>query len=223
MPTRAEIRDWVRQHTLVEADDYADDKIDNVINQGIRDLSTQFSWPFLEASTTILFEEGQYAYDLPADFAHLSGVLRDDCACLLREMTPREAWVEYGEPPKTGTNPEYFYIWADQLYGLPQKGSGSTPSTLTVFYLRRPTLLTSDIQEPEFPPQFHMMLAEYAAAKVWEREEDLEKSNYHMERYYTGVEAMARFYLNRADDTPVVVGEPNRQRRRGPRMPWLEV
>lgn len=220
MPNRAEIRDWVRQHTLIEEDDYADSKINAVINQGIRDLATQFDWPFLQTSYSFNVEEGQSAYPLPADFSHLAAAVRSSSGDVMVEITPQEAWSEYGGD-RTSDNPRFFYLWGNEFVVAPAK-SGERPMAVTLYYFRHPHVLSADTAEPEFDAQFHMLLAEFAAAKVWEREEDLTRSNYYMDRYYAGVERMARYYLKRTDHFPLVIGEPRKQRS-GPRMPWLEV
>lgn len=224
MPTRSEIRDWVRQHTLVEADDYADDKVNNVINQGIRDLSSQFTWPFLQTSTVIDLQTTVASYALPSDFAHLAAAIRDDCACPVVEVVPRDAWDRWDSTADTD-KPAHYYMWGGNIVFAPTPVGASLPD-VTLYYYREPTILNNDTDSPEFATQFHMVLAEFAAAKVWEREEDLTRSNYYMERYYAGVERMARHYLNRTDKYPLVMG--GARTRTTPkipegRMPWLEV
>lgn len=222
MPSRSDIRDWVRQHTLVESDDYADDKINNVINQAVRDLSTQFHWPFLQTSTVVTLVADTTAYDLPDDFAHLEKAVRSDCACPLQELTPSVGWSTFGATPDSSSKPEYFWIWGEQIIVAPGPSGDSIP-TVTLFYYKQAETLENDVDEPEWHPQFHLVLAEFAAAKVWEREEDLAKSNYYMDRYISGVERMARYYPNRASDAPLVIGSGHSTARKFPRMPWLEV
>lgn len=225
MPDRAEIRDWVRQHTLVEIDDYADDKIDNVINQGIRDLSTQFSWPYLEATDTITLVSDTASYAVPADFARLQAVVSSESPYKLQEVTAQAAWMRWASDADTD-RPQHFYMRADNIIFVPTPSGASLPD-ITVFYYRQPTVLANDTDEPEFASQFHLVLAEFAAAKVWEREEDLTRSEYYMGRYFAGVETMARYYLNRADDYPLVIGagtsRTNTSLIPSGRMPWLEV
>ena len=223
MPNRSDIRDWVRQHTLVESDDYADSKVDNVINQAIRDLSTQFNWAFLQTSSTITLVDGTAEYALPSDFSHLQVAIRSDCACPMQQIPPQDAvarWASDAESDK----PDHFYLWGDNMVVTPTPGGASLP-TITLLYYRQPTVLSNDTDEPEFHPQFHLLLAEFAAAKVWEREEDLSRSEYYMERYRRGVERMARYYLNRAEQYPLVIGAGSSRIPTIPqgRQPWLEV
>lgn len=223
MPDRSDIRDWVRQHTLVEEDDYADSKVDNVINQALRDLSTQFHWPFHQASDTVTLVTGTANYSLPTDFAHLIAAIRSDCACKLKEVTPQDAWSTWKADAES-SKPDHFYLWGSEIRFVPIPTSDSLP-TVELYYYRHPSTLDNDDDEPEFDPQFHLVLAEFAAAKVWEREEDLARSEYYMERYFQGVERMARYYLNRADDYPLVIGGGTSRTSLVPkgRSPWLEV
>jgi hypothetical protein len=223
VPDRATIRDWVRQHTLIEDDDYADSKINNVIDEAVRDLSTQFSWPFLEASTTITLVDTQPNYALPADFATMNSAQRSDMAYLLKELHPRDAWARWA-PDAGADKPTHFYFWGGDIYFAPTP-TGPTLPDVTLRYYKMPTLMTNDTDTPEWDPQFHMLLAEFTAAKVWEREEDNARSQWHLERYYAAVERMARYYLNRAVDYPMVIGGGEDRKGYFPvgRMPWLEV
>lgn len=223
MPNRSDIRDWVRQHTLIESDDYGDAKVDNVINQAVRDLSTQFNWPFLQTSSQVTLVTDTAEYALPSDFAHLEAAIRSDCACPIKEVTPQDAWARW-KSDATSDKPTHFYLWGDNIVFAPTPSGASLP-TVTLYYYRQPTTLDNDVDTPEFHPQFHLVLAEFAAAKVWEREEDLARSNYYMDRYYQGVENMARYYLNRANDYPLVIGGGTSRTDPIPRarMPWLEV
>lgn len=218
MPTRADIRDWVRGQTLVEPDDYDDSKVNNIINQGIRDLAVRFDWPFLAKTATVSLVVGSDTYALPADMLKLGAVTLVGTSTRLAETSPSRVWEDEGDNPSTGT-PDRFWLWGNSIVVRPIPDS---TGTLKFWYYRSPQLLNNDTDSPEWSPEFHMVLADYAAQMLWEREEDFEKASVHAQRYAAGVESMARFYLNRAGDAPMIVGEP-RRRRRGPRMPWLEV
>lgn len=220
MPTRAELRDLVRSQTLVESDDYTDAKVDNLINQAIRDLSVRFAWPYLAAIDTIAVSAAVDTYALPADTSRVEAILLDGSTTRLREMGPSTALFEEAGVPASGT-PDSYFVWGDSIVLRPIP-TGS--ENLTVYYYRNPTTLNNDTDSPEFAEPFHYVLADFVMQALWEREEDFEKAAVYANRYAQGVESMARFYLNRVADAPMVIG----QRRtgsytRGPRMPWMEV
>ena len=219
MPTRAEIRDLVRSQTLVESDDYTDDKVDNLINQAIRDLSVRFDWPFLAKIDTIAVTDATDTYPLPSDCSRVEAILLDGYSERLREMSPATALSEEGGVQAAGT-PDSFFLWGESIVLRPQP---SANATVRVYYYRTPTVLTNDSDTPEFAEQFHYVLSDFVMQQLWEREEDFEKGAVYNARYAQGVESMARFYLNRVADHPVTVGQPVGMRWKGPRQPWLEV
>lgn len=210
MANRSEIRDWVRQQTLVEADDFADSKLNNVINQGVREVADADEWPFLEATANLIIEDGSSAYDLPADFATMIAVYDAD-GDVLPETTRRAAIQDFGSP--TADEPQAWYFFGEQIHFVPAPAS---TIILTLDYIKTPTLLNADQATPEWHAAHHMILAEYAAHKVWEREEDLERSAYHRQLFEIGLGQMRRHYRNRSVDTPIIVG--GRVNRRS--YPW---
>ena len=216
MPTRLQIRNWVRAETLVESTMMSDADINAIIDQAVRDVSTRFNWPFLAKTDTIAFVLNQQEYTLPTDFDRLVAVMVDGTTTKLTEVGPAEYWAAYGDSPPSGT-PAYFFLWANQIFVSPVP----TASTggLVLRYFRAPTLMTDDAHVPEFASQFHMILAEYASLHLWHREEDFSKARVYEERYLDGVERMARYYLGRAIDAPLVMGG-GMPRRSAPSDAW---
>ncbi len=172
-----------------------------MINQGIEDVASFRNWPFLEASTTITTVASQANYSLPADFARVEALYFDDRDVIV-ETTRRRAKQHWGTD--TTTYPDYFYLYAEEVNFAPTPDTSSL--TINFDYIKTPTALVSDSDTPEWASAFHFIVAEYAAAKVWEREEDLEKVAYHMGAFYDGVSRMGVYYDTRTEDTPLVVG-----------------
>lgn len=219
MSTRTLIRDWVRSQSMTETDDLADTKLDAILNDGIYNIATLFDWPYLATSATIAFVADQQAYTLPADMQKISKVVVTD-GKVLNEVSPNRIWDTYGDSFPSQTTPTMFFLWGDTInfVATPSVSSGSA----TIYYFKEPTILTDDAHEPEFAEQFHMILAEYMLQKVWEREEDFAKADVHAKAFLGGVERMARFYLNRSSDHPMVFGDGQKIRTSlYPNMPWM--
>lgn len=219
MPTRANIRDWAREQTLIETDDFPDDKINAILDQGVRDVATKFDWPFLAKSDSITLVQDQEGYALPADMGKLRAMVLDGTNVRLREIAPTTAWENEGATPAGGA-PRTFFIWGSNVVFRPVPDAAGT---VTVYYHKTPTLLANDTSEPEWDAQFHLILADFAAQHMWEREEEFEKAQIFANRYAAGVESMARFYLNRAADSPLVYGYRPYSRKTGPVFPWQTV
>lgn len=203
MPNRAAIRDYVRQQTLIESDDWADGKIDAVINQGLRRLSTRFDWPWLAATTTLVTVAGTTSYDLPTGLRKTAAITRQDKPQRLVEVSLWEILGKWGGDLPTGT-PTSYYRHGSKMY---LDRSPSEAATYDWLYFAAPTMLSNDTDEPQFVEEFHLMLADYAIAKAWEREEDFTKASDAMAEFTKQIEEMAAFYLDLAKDHPVIFGE----------------
>lgn len=220
MPDRAAIRDYVRQQTLIEQDDWADAKLDSVINQGLRMLSVKFDWPWLAASTTLSVVAGTSSYTMPTDLRKTLAITRQDKPQRLVEVSPYEVLGVVGGDLPSGTPAAYFVHGRDlYLDKVPTESA-----TYDWLYYTSPTLLDDDTDEPEFVEEFHLVLADYAVAKAWEREEDFAKAAEARKDFDQGVEAMAVFYLDVARDRPVVWGVSRDMVYRGAanNLPWLD-
>ena len=217
MPDRAAIRDYTRELTLVEADDIGNDKINNIINQGLRELASRFRWPWLETTTTINVSAGTRSYALPSDFQYMHSLIRASSKIRLRAVSASKALGLYGDDFPTG-NAEGFYLWGSTLHLTRDPASAET---LNLFYHQAPTILSNDTDSPAFDSQFHLLLADYATSKIWEREEDFVKAKASENRWDDGVEQMARWYQDQTNDMPMVLGEEPTIRATVLNMPWL--
>lgn len=207
MPNRLAIRNWVRAETLIESTMMSDADINAIIDQGMRDLSTRYPWPFLATTGsggTLNFVAAQQAYPLPTNLQKLGVVLLDNTTTKLREISPHSAWAAYGDQPLTGT-PSMFYVWGLNIHVLPVPVAST--GGLILQYYRKITALTDDTHVPEFDDQFHLIVADYVCQNLWHREEDFSKARVYGDRYLAGVESMARYYLQRAEDQPFIMGD----------------
>ncbi len=218
MPDRASIRDYARELTLVETDDISNDKINNIVNQGIREMASRFRWPWLETTTTIAVVSGTRSYALPTDFQYLHSLLRASSRIRLRATSASKALGAYGDDFPTGTASGY-YLWGSNLFLTKDPDSNET---LNLFYYQAPTVLSNDTDSPAFDSQFHLLLADYTVSKIWEREEDFVKAKASEDRWDDGVEQMARWYQERTNDMPMILGEEPSIRATILNMPWLD-
>lgn len=212
MPTLSDIRDWVREQTLMEEADIATTKLNNIINQGVREVSARFDWPWLASESTISTVAGQANYDLPTDLGRIEVVIDSDDDRRLDQVAPADAWDQYGGDFPDGT-PTTFFVWGSKIYLLPVPTKNETDA-YTIHYYGSVSTLDNDSSEPAWEDRFHMLLADYAISKVWEREEEPAKAREAEGDFDQAVERMARFYLDRANDTPMIygAGKPNRRR-----------
>lgn len=217
MATLATIRDFVREQTLLEIDDWANDKLNNVINEGVLEVSSRFRWPWLAASANLSVTATVQEYALStidADLAQIAAIVDNNRKVKLQEVTPHYVWELEGGDPTDAAEANVFYLWGDSVFLHPVPNT-TEADAYKVFFYKRPTLLTNDASVPQWDSQFHMVVAFYAIARVWEREEDFEKAKSWRDQFNERLEQMARFYLNRADDHPIIVGGGKLRQLRG--------
>lgn len=214
MATLATIRDYVREASLLETDDWGNDKLLAVINEGIYEMGSRFDWPFLAATENIDTVATQDAYVLDtitdADVsgnhvARILAIVDLNKRVRLTEVAASTALAAYGGDFPDGEDATYFYLWSESIYLVPTP-SETESDVYRMYYYKRPTILANDSDEPEWADQFHMALAYYTLGEVWRREEDFEKADAWDRKFDRKVEDAARYYLNRANDEPLVLG-----------------
>lgn len=222
MPDLAAIRDWVREQAQYETDDWSDTKLNNVVNQGLRIISARYPWPWLLATTTLDTIASQQSYTIASDFLRLHSVLPTGVNDRLDIVSPIEAFETWGDNFQEAATATSCFLLGSKLYLVPIPSTTAT-AAYQVHYVKRATIMSNDTDTPEFDSEFHLLLAEYGVAKVWEREEDFTKRDAALAQFDRGVQEMAGFYLNRTENRPMVYGEPAYLRRGLRRnLPWLD-
>ena len=220
MPNRSDIRDYVREQTYMESDDLEDDKANVLINEALRQVAVKFRWPWLATSEALSVVSGTQSYSEPTLHAWTLSIVRDDKAEHLVEVSPHEILNVSGGDIPSGT-PSAYYWHGDTIY-LNRVPDANIEYTW--LYFQTPNTLDNDTDVPPFDSQFHLLLGQFVISQVWQREEDYPKAKVAMEAFDDGIEMMARFYMDRGKDRPIIVGVPRgEQVNRFPQMPWLAV
>jgi hypothetical protein len=210
MATLSDLREYVRSQSLVEADDLSAARTTALLNRGYLELSASADWAWLRSYETLgpfgASPSGSQQFSLSNDFGRLRKV----------------SWVV--DPSVDASTPEYRGRLDFNIFPV---GPGwqlrlTAPLTDTyvqalVEYLRVPAEMTGDGESPNFYPQFHYILAEFALWKMMEREEMYDRAAVHRNEYWTLFAGM-RAHDNRVitEATPWQVGE----RRRDGATPW---
>jgi hypothetical protein len=204
----SDIRDFARETTLLESDDWPNSKILVVINEGINVLSNRFMWPWLtdSAQLSLVADQPNYALTtIDADLNRIEAIIVNGESRRLGEVSAPSAWTQYGGQMPESPLPTHFFLWGGDIHFIPSPTENAN-NALTVYFYKKPTLLSGDADVPEWDDRFHAVLAYWACARIWEREEDMEKAQYWRAQFDGEVDRMASYYLNRATDAPTVVG-----------------
>lgn len=204
MANRAQLREWVREQTLLETDDIPNELLNDWLDQAIYEIASRFDWPWTASSFTIDTVAGQAAYDIPSDVGRIEIIVDTDARRALTEESASAIWRRYGGLPPSGT-PTCFYVWGSTLNLVPTPSATETDA-YTAYHYGAPALMTDDTDTPPFDARFHRVTAFYAMGLAWEREEDYPKAEKAFFDFSDGVDRMARFYLDRANDQPMIFG-----------------
>lgn len=205
MPTLSDLRTVVRHQTLAETDDVSTALLNTYLNQGYYELSLAFDWPWVQETYAISVVDGTQGYAVPADYRVLLAIVDEDKRRTLTQLTPQEALGRFGGDMPEGSDATYYYIWEDTINLIPIPDT-TAASRYTLYYQKAVTALSADADEPLFADEFHLILAYYAIARVWEHEEEFDKARQSDDTFNQKAGQMARYYNKRERRVPLVLG-----------------
>jgi hypothetical protein len=205
--TITELTAWVRRQTLVTTAELSDADLMALLQQGLLDTATRWEWPWCYAEATIALVGGTPTYNLPADTMWIKALIHDGegANARLARTTIEAVQAEFGDSVGDSDLPHSFYLENAQVTFIPTPDAAKT---VNVHYYATPDLADFDTgaDEPPFHPAFHVLLAEYVSALVWESLENDEKMILFTQKYDTTVGRMATFYASTLPAQPVIVG-----------------
>lgn len=210
-----EIIDRVRQKTMIDTSEISDNQMILWLNDAQDEVSNRSNWDWLMGTEDIVTADGTGNYALAADWTSIVVIVEDGERRPLVPVTVEAVWHQYGDDLPTATRAKYYYIWANELYLLP------VPTSVVTYHVYAeglPTVFTATSDSPAFLQTFHKVLADYVEARVWEREEEFEKSQVAEGHFEFGVRTMILAYQSRQKLDPWAVGDgvPTGLRRNDP-------
>lgn len=223
---RADLRTFIRRQSLITTTEISDASLNTDLEQGILDVATQYAWPWMLKIGTITTAAGTPAYALPADLMYIRNLIHDaEGQASLEPTTLEVVKLVYGDNVGSSDLPHLWY--QSEPAKITFVPTPSAVKTVNLHYYATPDLATTFNQDTHTPPwhsAFHIILADYALNKIWEREEDYGRASDHLGRYLQGVDRMANYYTQRFPAQPLVVGGGlSRTRLRRPFDGWPEV
>lgn len=155
------------------------------MNDGMREIASAND--ILQTKGTIASVSGTQAYSLPADCLTLRSVWYGGVKLDMYTMAQVEEFlVTTGTAYAEGGNPQYYWIWANQLnfYPIP---ADSTASQITVFYTRTPIDVSILGDDLDIPVQYHNALVAYVLKQAYELDEDWTASGNKLTEFQTGL------------------------------------
>lgn len=219
----SEIRDNVRLVTLIDANTVTDAELNTIINQGLYEVSTAFSWPWLETTTDLSLTADVRYIDLPDNYDFGIALIDDDHDSALEHIGAKSFFTLIGnDTDNEGTNPEFFTIFDGKIYLHPIPSSDDA-GRFTLYYYGEVSALSLDTDEPPFHKSFHWVLIEYSKWKIYEREEYYDQSERAFITYSRYLQDMMAWYGNPMKRAPFIFGDGRHSRRSDPNLPILDI
>jgi hypothetical protein len=215
---RSELRQFVRDLTLVEEHTASDTLIDTFLQEGYYKVLTRNKWSWLVHETD-QFTPTASPFDLatltatPLAVRDLSPV--DSLELPLTQVTRGQVNF-FRHSPLTGRT-RLYYVEGHNLFMDPPPDGGVT---YEISYFADPGWV--DDSECPVPVEFQTStVGNYATHRVWEREEDFDRSDAYLGRFEMGVADLEFVENTRNADSPKIFGEIAGHRGRN-HMPWLD-
>lgn len=204
--TISELIDRVRLKTLIDDTDITDAEMLLWFNDGLFDIAMRQEWDWLYDTEDITTVASQANYTLSNTWTQIISIQEDATKNRLVPISYDYASALYGDDYPEAARARYYYILNGDVYLVPTPSASS--DTYHVMQRVIPTQFTTVASdEPPFLELFHPVLAEYVEARVWEREEDLEKKEDAQLRFELGIRRMQFLYNNRGNRVPWAVGD----------------
>ena len=221
--TRAELRQFVRDLALTEAHEVSDALIDVFLQEGYFKVISRKYWPWLKQPVE-QFAASTNPYDLTNFSVHpvlaIYDLVEHETNQLpLTQVTRSEASF-YINRAVTINRPRFYWVEGQLLYWHP---APETSDLFNVSYYADPGWAPGDAESPVVPEAYHSTtLGNYAVHRVWERQEDFDRSDAYLGRFEMAITEMTNQENSRNRDRPKVFGELVGARGRARNMPWLD-
>jgi hypothetical protein len=207
---------------VVEDTNVSDNEIIILLNQGLREIAVAFEWPFLQDAASLDLTDSTRTIALPNDFLYGAVLMDNDKDTILPFIAPATFFSEVGDGgTRESTNPDFFTIWAGNIYLHPIP-EATDSGRLNLYFYKDMTMLAATGDSPQFEAAFHWILVEYAKWKLYDREEYYDQSERAFITYSRYLADMVDWYKIQFRRYPMLWGDGAVSRRRGdPNLPDL--
>jgi len=175
-------------------------RIKNWINEAQRELARQVDAPEFQETQTIVMVPGQFKYPLPEDFLRVQDIVYELLSTRLKPVDQQQ--FDLTAPALVQGPPEIYTLYQNQLWLYP--GPNST-DPLLMRYMQRPPTLVADSDVPVLNQDYLLLLTDYALARAFAAEDDIEASQFWQGKYEKDRDAYASDVQDRMDDRPRLI------------------
>jgi len=173
--------------------------IDNFINDAQRDIFNEYELPFQEKIFQGTVPAGSTMFQSPSDLAQLqSQTMADVPGFSNSKMKWRDFFQAF--PDNMNQTPGAPSAWTLYAQNIIFDKPTDQDYTFTLFYIRKPKLLSGDTDVPEIPEDFAELLVLGAYIRVLKRNEDFDQAAYVQNDYDRQLDLLVARYGFRESD-----------------------
>ena len=202
--TLQEIRDFVRSHLDVDIEELPNALLDRFIQDGASRIERSAvalggRWSFREVEYTLTVAANTQDYDLdahadlitPAALAYIDEVRGSNWTLAPRDHRTIRAQYR-ASTTSTSANPRYWSLWGRHVYLWPKP---SAATEVFVLGIRKQTDWIATNGLPDFPSEFHDIIASWALNRGYAQQDDFETAAFFREEFKETLRDRARPYI----------------------------
>lgn len=199
----------IRQQILVDKlddDEFDPQVVDNFINHTQRDIFNRFELPFMEKIFSGSIPTGSTMFTMPDDVALVqSRVITSPDG---EQSDMKLGYIDFRTfnkiyPTPANNDPGTIGHWTSYAGNILTSNPTDKDYTMTMYYLKKPTLLRQDADIPEVPEEFSELLILGAFARIQKRNEDFDLARETEAEYERLLLQLVDRYGARSSDGPI--------------------
>jgi|ERR1022692_34613 hypothetical protein len=176
-------------------------RIEAWLNEAQFQIAREVDAPEFMKSETLQLTQGVFEYPLPASFLRMLDIFYPEMLVTLNPMDIKK-FDTLGRGQYEGA-PSAYTLFANTLWLWPNPINST--DTLELRYIEDPPQLVNEADVPVLNGNYWHLLIEYAVARAFEAEDDLESAQAHKTEYTKNLAAYATDVQWRIDDRPRIV------------------
>lgn len=176
-------------------------RIEAWVNEAQFQIAREIDAPEFQASEVLALQQGVFQYPLPEGFLRMLDVYYPEMIMTLSPVDLKKLDT-LGKGQFEGV-PSAYSLFANELWIFPNPINST--DTLELRFVKNPVPLINETDIPTLSPNYWHLLIEYATARAFEAEDDLESAQAHKAEYTKNLAAYAIDVQWRIDDRPRIV------------------
>jgi hypothetical protein len=172
-------------------------------------------WAYALSPEPVVMVPGQGEYPLDVKVKRVLAVVETNQRYPLVSIAQSD-WARRQAMNTSQSRPTEFTFTRGTLFIFPVP---DVTDTLDVFYYEHPEWADDDEAIPPFESSFHTAIVDWGLVRLWEQEEDFEKSGEYRQRFELKMNRMQKFYDTEFSERPMIYGQQVGMRPTS--MPWL--